>query len=257
MKHLFSLVLFLSFLQFGVAVAAEKIEWDELVDKEAQVFEDPYADLQYDQIDSLKTVIAKRAKLEDPSLTSNARAAAERALDAAVAHLADTGIDADWLISQRWIVADRREKAATAANPGLDGQSVKLAGYAIPAPMDADGTRIVYLVPERGMCSHMPPPNANQMVRARLTGDWNPSTMHEPVRLTGTLSVEETKYAFRIVDGEVLMRASYLLDVTGVEPIKDMSADTPAVNKWAASMAARLRASGQLKDNETSDEQNR
>ena len=239
-----------------LAFAAEdrSVNWGDLVDPSAQTYEDPYQDLNGQQIEALRTIVQNRAWLNDPTLSEARQAESAAKINAAIKVLADDGINADWLIDQRWIVAERREKAATAANPELDGKNVMLSGYAIPAPASADGTRIAYLVPERGMCSHTPPPNANQMIRARLTGDWSPSTLHEPVRLTGTLSVAETKHAFRIVDGEVLMRASYLLDVTGVETIEDLRADTPAVNKWAASIAARLRASGQLKDDEPSDE---
>ncbi|MGI9365900.1 MAG: DUF3299 domain-containing protein [Rhizobiaceae bacterium] len=258
MKIILLVVRAVTVLVFSASVvfAAEdrSVDWGDLVDQSAQTYEDPYRDLNGQQIEALRTIVQNRAWLNDPTLSEARQAESAVKINVAIEQLSEDGIDADWLIDQRWIVADRREKAATAANQGLDGQTVKLTGYAIPAPIDADGTTVVYLVPERGMCSHTPPPNANQMIRARLTGDWSPSMLHEPVRLTGTLSVEETKHAFRIVDGEVLMRASYVLDVTGVETIKDMRADTPAVNKWAASIAARLRASGQLKDDEPSGE---
>ena len=233
----------------GAAVQAGEsklIAWADLIDETAQTYEDPYRNLSYDQINDLRTVLVKRGDLEGQSLTGDARATAESVLDAALSRLADASIDADYLIAQRWLVAERREKAATAANPELDGKTVTLAGYAIPGPVDADGAIIVYLVPERGMCSHTPPPNANQMIRARVSSDWMPSTMHEPIRLTGTLSVEETIKAFHIVDGPVPMRASYLMEVTGVESIEDLRAGTPKTNEWAASIAEGLRSKGRL-----------
>ena len=101
------------------------------------------------------------------------------------------------------------------------------------------------------MCSHMPPPNPNQMIRARVSGDWTPSMMHEPVRLTGRLSAEDTQHVFRIVDGDVPMRASFVMDVSTVETMKDLYSEVQATNDWAADLAARLRASGQLKSQQS------
>jgi len=228
------------------AAETQPVAWADLVDQSAQTFEDPYQDLSYDQLENLRKIIAETRKIENGELSAEANELSDARIFDAKEMLAEDGIDADWLIAQRWLVAERREKAATAANPELDGQIVTLAGYAIPAPIDADGTTVVYLVPERGMCSHMPPPNANQMIRARVNSDWSPSAMHEPVQLTGKLSIEETNHAFRIVDGDVPMRSSYILEVSHTETMQDLMASTPTTNDWAASIADKLRASGEL-----------
>ena len=245
-------------LVMSVAVQASEsdpVAWADLVDPSAQIFEDPFRDLSSQQIEALRTIVQNRARLNDPTLSEAQMADSAAKINAALAELAEDRIDADWLIDQRWLVADLREKAAIAANPNLDGQIITLAGFAVSAPPNEDGTTVVYLVPERGMCSHTPPPNANQMIRARVKGDWSPSSMHEPVRLTGTLSVKETRHIFRIVDGEVPMRASYILDVTEVETAPSFGSPPQVTNEWAASIAERLRASGQLQDNGTTNEE--
>ncbi|AXI54904.1 hypothetical protein C1J05_10715 [Sulfitobacter sp. JL08] len=146
---------------------SKPIAWADLVDETTQTYEDPFRDLNYQQIDALQTIVRNRELLNDPTLSEAQMADSAAKINAALEELAEDGIDADWLIEQRWVVADRREKAATAGNPALDGQIVTLAGFAVPAPPNEDGTTVVYLVPERGMCSHTPPPNANQMIRAR------------------------------------------------------------------------------------------
>ncbi|MEP2031038.1 MAG: DUF3299 domain-containing protein [Paracoccaceae bacterium] len=230
----------------SAASASEIVEWPDLIDQSAQVFDDPYRDLSYDDIESLKTIVLAREALVQGGQTEKQKTELEQKAHIAERQLLDGGVDVDWLIEQRWVVAERREKAATAANQNLDGQIVTLTGFAIAAPADNDGTTVVYLVPERGMCSHMPPPNANQMIRARVSSDWRPRLMHEPVRLTGILSVEETKHSFRIVDGNVPMRASYVLQVSKTELFKGSTESIPKTNEWAASIAERLRASGQL-----------
>ena len=67
------------------------------------------------------------------------------------------------------------------------------------------------------MCSHMPPPNANQMVRVRLTDEWQPKIANEPVRLTGRISIAPTQEVFRVVDGTVQMSATFIMDVERAE----------------------------------------
>lgn len=243
-------LLTMSFVALFVYVAApataEQIAWEDLIDQAAQDYEDPYLGLEYEQLDDLRIVVQETARLADGALAGADRDASSSKLDAARARLAEDGIDAEWLIEQRWVVAEKREKAATAVNRDVDGETVTLSGFAIPAPPEEDGTRIVYLVPERGMCSHMPPPNPNQMIRARVSGDWVPSMVHEPVRLTGKLSAEDTQHIFRIVDGDVPMRASFVMEVSNVETMKDLYSEVQETNEWAAGLAERLRASGQL-----------
>ncbi len=240
MKQLLNLVVVVSFLQFGAPVAAEQIAWNELVDKEAQLFEDPYLDLEYDQLDDLRTIAGESARLGNTELVGEERSAGLAKRDDARARLTAADIDAEWLISQRWVVAERRKKAATSVNPEIDGRTVTLGGFAIPAPPEADGTRIVYLVPERGMCSHMPPPNPNQMIRARISGEWSPSMVHQPVRLTGMLTAIETNHMFKIVDGDVPMRASFVMNVDTVETMKDLRAQMRASNPFTAHQNQRL-----------------
>ena len=227
-------------------VSAELIAWDDLVDQEAQTYEDPFLDLDYDQLDDLRAFAVETARLENADLSAEQKAMSTAKLEQAQAQLEQSGIDAEALLEQRWVVADRRKKAATAVNSQIDGETVSIGGFAIPAPPAEDGTRIVYLVPERGMCSHVPPPNPNQMIRARLSGDWSPSMLHEPVRLTGQLLAQETQHSFRIVDGDVPMQSSFVMEVANVETFKDLQANAEATNAWAQKLADDLRASGQL-----------
>nr|WP_239059871.1 DUF3299 domain-containing protein [Ruegeria sp. PrR005] len=162
--------------------------------------------------------------------------------------MAEQGIDAQNLLSQRWAVAERRKRAAVSGNTELNGKLVVLTGYAIPAPPTDDGTPVAYLVPERGMCSHTPPPNPNQMVRVLIKGGWQPTTMHEPVRLTGRLSLSDTTHDIQVVDGMVPMRAAYEMEANGALTTQDMqdAAGSRQENAWAATIAERLRASGKL-----------
>lgn len=190
---------------------AATLDWDQLVDQEAQVFDDPYRELEPGQLISLVTVARLRQRAEHGEAIDQAR------LDRETASLIAADIDIDGLIAQRWAVAERREHAATSGNAAVDGQTVELYGFVIPAPPDDDGIASAYLVPERGMCSHMPPPPPNQMVRLRLPNDWQPQVIFEPVRLTGELGIAPSSRSIRVVDGFVPMRATFDMQVAAIE----------------------------------------
>jgi hypothetical protein len=99
---------------------------------------------------------------------------------------------------------------------------VTLSGYLIPAPQAADGTYYGYLVPQVGMCSHLPPPPPNMLVRVRLTEDPQGQSLYVPVRVTGLLRVEPSDATIFILDGEARMLSGWTLDATTVEQREDL-----------------------------------
>ena len=228
----------------AAASEPDNLGWAELVDAEAQVFEDPYRDIAPDQLSTLVSLARLQKQLQSDSMDDAVRPRIEARIGQKRVELEAAGIDADWLIAQRRVVAERRERAATAGNLAVDGQIVSLAGFAIPAPPEPDGTRVAYLVPERGMCSHMPPPNPNQMIRVRLPDDWAPRYIHEPVRVTGRLDIAPSEQVMLVVDGMVSMRATFQMDVRHVETVKDMRplGGQARTNAWAEGITKRFLA---------------
>ena len=187
------------------------LDWAQLIDQSAQDYDDPYRGLTPEQLNSVVTV----ARLRE--IAGKGEIVDEELLSRETASLAAAGIDVDGLIAQRWIVAERREHAATSGNDAVDGSKAWLFGFAIPAPPDDDGRPTAYLVPERGMCSHMPPPPPNQLVLLRVPDDWRPQALYEPVRVSGRLSIDPTTRTVPVVDGMVRMRATFSMDVSDVE----------------------------------------
>ena len=228
--RLLKAVLLIGLCSTAHAADVATIDWIDLIDEDAQNYEDPYRDLTPEQFYTFQTVVMTQRELGAPSLGVEKRSELEADLKDAEAALAADGIDLDWLIAQRWAVAERRERAAKAGNPKVDGQTVTLGGFAIAGPPDEDGTDVVYLVPKRGMCSHMPPPHPNQMLRVRLTGDWRPRFIHEPVKITGRLSIDPSEQVFHIVDGPVVMNATFRMQaeaVATVGPIRAINNPLP------------------------------
>ena len=192
---------------------SHSIDWSNLIDEALQNFDDPYRDLEQDQLISLVTVAGLREK------AAGGKSIDQVELAMKTKTLIDAGIDVDYLIEQRWIVAENRKQAATQGNESLDGTVVSLSGFIIPAPPDSDGFSTAYLVPERGMCSHMPPPPPNQMVRVRWQDEWRPRFIYEPVRLMGKLVIDPNEQSIVVVDGFVSMRATYTMEVVEIEPM--------------------------------------
>lgn len=234
------------FLLAGPVLAGTPVDWLELIDQSAQTYEDPYRDLSYDHLEAVALVASARDQLSDGTLDAETRSQVEARLSRAQATLDAAGLDADWLIDQRWVVAEQRERAASAGNPAFDQTNVTLAGYAIPAPPDADGTPAAYLVPERGMCSHMPPPHPNQMIRLRMPSDWAPRMMHEPLQVTGLLTIAPTKHQVMVVDGMVPMWATFALQVEEFTTLgRGQATVAPGSNaspQWMAGIIAQMRA---------------
>ncbi|MFA3917766.1 DUF3299 domain-containing protein [Ruegeria hyattellae] len=225
------------------AASGTALDWSDLPDPSAQVFEDPYRDLGPEQLEDVLIVVRLRLRLQQDVGSAEERQKWQELLTVTEDALAADSIDVDWLLDQRQVVTERRKRAGTAGNPQFEGQTITLAGFAIPAPPDADGQQVAYLVPKRGMCSHMPPPPPNQMIRVRLNGDWTPSYFHEPVRITGTLTIDPSDQNMMVVDGAMPMRATFQLDADNVETLETQGERL----EWTRSFADHIRAADNRK----------
>ena len=92
------------------------------------------------------------------------------------------------------------------------------------------------------MCSHLPPPDPNQLIRLRLSGDWSPARINEPVKVTGRLHIVPTEQLFSVVDGAVAMVATWQLEVERAES-RDFSTGTKQItrNDWLEALRAKNR----------------
>ncbi len=221
-----------------------RIEWPDLIDESAQDYEDPFVELTGKQLSALRKLVRLRAQLEKGGPTPEQLNQIQVDIEATETTLAEEGVEADWLISQRWVVMERREKAGTAANVDIDGVTVSLGGFVIPAPPNEDGSQMAYIVPERGMCSHVPPPPPNQMVRLRLSGSWAPSTIYEPIVVTGQIRIDPTQKEMLVVDGPVLMKAAFTLEVDDVQTFGPIQTSEEASTNRERVLMGRIKATG-------------
>lgn len=217
-------IVFITALLFWAphAIAAKPVVWPDLKDPMASSFEDPFAALNIRELRSLGTVLRLRQQLKQPGFEGSARREAEARLSNEEAKLAAAGIQTDWLLSQRKEIGKQRAKAALKGNAGLEGVEISITGYVIPVePAEGGRTMTGYLVPEAGMCSHMPAPDPNQMIRYKLDTDYVAREIYEPVELTGRLSLALTRQEITLLDGQVEMLAAFEMDVTNVRRLDE------------------------------------
>lgn len=189
----------------------EAIRFSDLADPLAIVFDDPYRDMGPHLLNELKLLVELDQKLSQDNLDKAERAKLMERRSAAKDMLEINGQNVDMLLSKRWEIAKKRKTALMATNPTLDKVKVMLSGYLIPAPQAADGTYYGYLVPVVGMCSHLPPPPPNKLVRVKLLDDPKDQSLYVPVRVTGILRTERSDATIFILDGEARMLSSWTL----------------------------------------------
>jgi hypothetical protein len=195
----------------------EAIEFSDLADPFAVVFDDPYAAMGVDMLNELKLLVRLDRKLSASDLDEELRPRLEARRTAAQEKLKANGHEVDVLLERRWDVAKKRQTARMATNPVFDGAEVSITGYIIPAPSNADGSGFGYLVPQVGMCSHLPPPPPNQLVRVKLDADQQVESLYLPVRVSGLLRVEPSDETIFILDGMSRMLSGWTLDAATVD----------------------------------------
>ena len=226
----------------AVQVSAEPatIGFADLPDPAARDFVDPYRAMGTERLEDLKTVVRLDARLAaGETLAPETRQRLEARRDAARQKLIANGFDTDALLAQRWVVAQQRKRALIATNPALDGAEVTLAGFLIPAGIGADGHATGYLVPQVGMCSHMPTPPPNELVRLHVDPSLLVGSMYLPVRVSGTLRTQASDETVHVLDGQVRMVSLWRLDA------RTLAMEGPAVaSKGPSKPSDRLRAHG-------------
>ncbi|MCP4308609.1 MAG: DUF3299 domain-containing protein [bacterium] len=195
----------------------ELLDWGRLIDPCARDFEDPYRDLAPEELVDLVTLGRLRERLRGGEVAEDVRSQLEEQITDKETTLVAAGIDVDWLISQRWVVAERRERAAKDSNTALDGTDATLAGFLIPAPALEDGTLTAYLVRSRWMNAHMPPPPPNQLLHLVMTELSEEPGYYTPVVARGRLMLQETRREVFLVDGNVTMWSSWTLQTDSIE----------------------------------------
>ena len=191
--------------------------WDELSVK-VSAAENPFATLSIEQLGALSDVAGLRArKARGVTLTAEEAAIEKKA----VTRLRQDGIDVDALLAKREKIAEKKRAAASAVNPAIDGQMVRIAGYVLP--LEFSGTKVTefLLVPWVGACIHTPPPEPNQIVYVKPDKAFDIRRMFDAVWVTGRIAATGSKRSVEIVDGAADIDVGYSLRASVVEPYQE------------------------------------
>ena len=199
----------------ALAEVAREITWDHLV-PEAAPLENPFAHLTDDQHYEL-TLIARARADKRMGLITEVSPEYEDALE--VTHkLKSEGVDVEGLLVKATEVGAEIEQRNQAVVRELEGQMVRMPGYALPLEYSEDGVKEFLLVPYIGACIHVPPPPPNQMVFVRLDQEFMAKDLYTPVWITGRMTVQQASRSLSFVDGQSQVATGYTLDGITVEP---------------------------------------
>ena len=208
-------------LAFVLALPAQAIEttrtieWSNLVPKMAPL-NNPFTYLTMDQRTDFEVLIGirdmkRRGFLSQVDETFEDEAKIRK-------RLAHQGLAVDDYIVEYSRLEQEIIKRNKMTNAELDGQIVRIPGYALPLEHKDTGVKELLLVPYVGACIHVPPPPANQIVYVTLKDAYTSTNLYEPVWITGRMTIETTNQSLTYVDGTAGIDTAYTLKGEKVEP---------------------------------------
>ena len=201
----------------ATAELARELAWRDLVPGGDKLV-DPLAHLTGDQRLDLEAVAWARAA-ERRGEISAVGEEYEIAVEMA-SGLAQQGLDVDALVAKYEGFHAALDALNRRVDDGLDGQLVRIPGYALPLEFAGIAVKEFLLVPYFGACIHVPPPPLNQMVFVTLDEPYVVNELFAPVWITGRMSVERSTKSLSYVDGQASLVTGYTLAGSGIEPYK-------------------------------------
>ena len=194
-----------------------EIGWEDLVPAQ-EPLADPFAELPPEIAVRLHGIMSIRAQKAQGIISSVSRLYEIGVEDEH--ELAQAGYDVEALIKkyeQRETEIRRRDQLVV---DRLDGEVIKMPGFALP--LEFEGTRVqeFLLVPFIGACIHVPPPPPNQMVFVKLNEPFVVKDIYTPVWIKGRISVKRTNSSFYLTDGTTSVVSGYTVQSAEVEPYK-------------------------------------
>lgn len=200
------------------AQSPRQITWDDLMPPDKPI-RDPFAHLAMEVVVKLHGVMALRERQKSMGL-SDVSPEAEKAVEAEY-ELRRMGVDVERLIREYREAEGEIERLNRVVVPELDGQFVRMPGYALPLEMNGSAVTELLLVPFVGACIHVPPPPPNQMAFVKLAKPFVVSDVFAPVWITGRMTVKSNVSSVFISDGKAPVESGYLVENATIEPYKE------------------------------------
>ena len=211
----FVLALFLLPFSQVVAKEARTLDWDGLVPLIAYP-QNPLKDLTEEQQGRLEFIadirfMGSQGRVGKESQAYKDAQEEEKTLTA-------EGLDVDTLVKKYEKMRAEVRRISGSVVKELDGQKVRIPGYALPLEYSGEAVKEFLLVPYVGACIHTPPPPPNQMVFVTAEKPFVVDDLYMPVWVTGEMTVQGVSKNLSLVDGESKVDAGYTLSGTRIEP---------------------------------------
>ena len=191
------------------------IEWNNLVPRMAPL-NNPFTDLTMDQRTDFEVLVGIR-DMKRRGFVSEVNETLEDETEIRQ-RLTRQGLSVDDYIVEYSRLEQEIIKRNKMTNAELDGQVVRIPGYALPLEHKDTGVKELLLVPYIGACIHVPPPPANQIIYVTLKHGYMSTNLYEPVWITGRMKIKATNQSLTYVDGTTGIDTGYTLKGSKVEP---------------------------------------
>ena len=206
----------------AVAVARaelpRQIGWDDLV-PEAAPLVDPFEHLTMNQRVELEIIAAARDRQSGKSVHWGRPAFDD--VSKFEDRLRQQGLDVQELLAKYDDFNAEIFHRNQAVADDLNGQFIRMPGYALPLEFKDTGVTELLLVPYIGACIHVPPPPPNQIVYVSLKRPFEADDLFTPVWITGRLAVERVSKSLSYVDGQAMISAGYKMTAVRIEPYEE------------------------------------
>lgn len=132
------------------------------------------------------------------------------------------------------VVDALEEPDRTLARPRLEGQTVELTGFMLPADREGDLVYSFLLLPEYGGCIHTPSPPADQIVLVTLREPFQAKKVYQTVSVSGVLGTSQEHTQLFVLDGVKVVESGYVIRKASVRETTDAVAapQSSSRNPW-------------------------
>ena len=218
-------------LYFLVAVAAVlhvvptsaqttlQVTWEDLAPSGGKPLEDPFAHLEPVLAAKLYGISAVSYQVAQGYL-SPVSSEYEKVVET-ISELESEGVEVNELLARFEEVQAEIRRQESVVDEKLDGQFIRLPGYALPLEYDGAAIQEFLLVPYVGACIHVPPPPQNQMVFVKLAEPFIITDLFTPVWITGRVKIQQTETIVPLSDGKAPVSAGYVVELAKVERYRE------------------------------------
>lgn len=195
------------------------VTWEDLAPSDGNQLEDPFAHLEPVLAAKLHDIAAVRYQVAQGYL-SPVSPEYENVVEM-TSELESQGVEVDALLARFEEIEAEIRSLESVVDKKLEGQFIRLPGYALPLEYEGAAIQEFLLVPYVGACIHVPPPPQNQMVFVKLAEPFIITDLFTPVWITGRVKIERTETIVPLSDGKAPVTAGYIIEAAQVERYRE------------------------------------